>query len=85
MRFKATHVALTSLFNRGVIVDLLGREISRSRRQPVPTAILLCTLRTSTTPMAISLVTKYYRKPPGACSYRCALTITSGVTVVKSS
>jgi two-component system cell cycle response regulator len=42
MRFKATHDALTSLFNRGVIVDLLGREISRSRRERVPTAILLC-------------------------------------------
>ncbi len=42
MRFKATHDALTSLFNRGVIVELLGREISRSRRERVPTAILLC-------------------------------------------
>jgi two-component system, cell cycle response regulator len=42
MRFKATHDALTSLFNRGVIMDLLGREISRSRRERVPTAILLC-------------------------------------------
>jgi two-component system, cell cycle response regulator len=42
MRFKATHDDLTSLFNRGVIVDLLGREISRSRRERVPTAILLC-------------------------------------------
>jgi two-component system, cell cycle response regulator len=42
MRFKATHESLTSLFNRGVIVELLGREISRSRRERVPTAILLC-------------------------------------------
>ena len=42
MRFKATHDSLTSLFNRGVIVELLGREISRSRRERVPTAILLC-------------------------------------------
>jgi diguanylate cyclase (GGDEF)-like protein len=41
MRFKATHDALTSLFNRGVIMDLLGREVSRSRRDRVPTAILL--------------------------------------------
>jgi two-component system, cell cycle response regulator len=41
MRFKATHDSLTSLFNRGVIVELLGREISRSRRERVPTAILL--------------------------------------------
>jgi two-component system cell cycle response regulator len=42
MRFKATHDSLTSLFNRGVIVELLGREISRSRREHVPVAILLC-------------------------------------------
>jgi two-component system cell cycle response regulator len=32
MRFKATHDALTSIWNRGVIMDLLGRELSRSRR-----------------------------------------------------
>jgi len=42
MRFKASHDALTSLFNRGVIMELLGREISRSRRERAPTAILLC-------------------------------------------
>jgi diguanylate cyclase (GGDEF)-like protein len=42
MRFKATHDALTLLFNRGVIMELLGHEISRSRRERVPTAILLC-------------------------------------------
>jgi two-component system cell cycle response regulator len=42
MRFKATHDALTSLFNRGVIMELLGREISRSRSERIPTAILLC-------------------------------------------
>jgi two-component system, cell cycle response regulator len=32
---------LTSLFNRGVIVDLLGREISRSRREHDPVTILM--------------------------------------------
>jgi diguanylate cyclase (GGDEF)-like protein len=42
MRFKATHDGLTSLWNRGVILDLLGRELSRSRREGVSTAILLC-------------------------------------------
>lgn len=42
MRFQATHDALTSLLNRGVIMDLLGREISRSRRDRIPTAIILC-------------------------------------------
>jgi two-component system cell cycle response regulator len=41
MRFKATHDHLTSLWNRGVIVELLGREIYRSRREQACTAVLL--------------------------------------------
>jgi two-component system, cell cycle response regulator len=41
MRFQATHDALTSLWNRGVIMELLGREIVRSAREKVSTAILL--------------------------------------------
>ena len=44
MRFKATHDPLTSLWNRGVIVELLGRELSRSRRENASTAILMCDL-----------------------------------------
>lgn len=44
LRFKATHDSLTSIFNRGVIMDLLGREVSRSRRENIPIAILLCDL-----------------------------------------
>src|SRR5438445_10860755 len=44
MRFKATHDGLTSLWNRGVILDLLGRELARSRRERVSTAILICDL-----------------------------------------
>jgi two-component system cell cycle response regulator len=44
MRFKATHDTLTSLWNRGVIMDLLGRELSRSHRERSSTAILLCDL-----------------------------------------
>lgn len=42
MRFKATHDALTSLWNRGVVIDLLGRELARSNRENSCTAILLC-------------------------------------------
>ena len=42
MRFKATHDALTSLWNRGVTMDLLGRELARSNREQSCTAILLC-------------------------------------------
>jgi two-component system, cell cycle response regulator len=41
MRFKATHDPLTSLFNRGVIVDLLDRELSRSRREKGCTVVML--------------------------------------------
>ena len=41
MRFKATHDPLTGLFNRGVILDLLSRELSRSRREDGCTTILL--------------------------------------------
>jgi two-component system cell cycle response regulator len=41
MRFKATHDPLTSLFNRGVIVDLLARELSRTRRENGCTVIML--------------------------------------------
>jgi len=41
MRFQATHDALTSLWNRGVIMELLARELTRSRREAKCTAILL--------------------------------------------
>jgi two-component system, cell cycle response regulator len=41
MRFKATHDALTSLWNRGVIMDLLGRELMRSQRESGCTIVLL--------------------------------------------
>jgi len=41
MRFKATHDALTSIWNRGVIVDLLGRELMRSQRESGCTVVLL--------------------------------------------
>ena len=41
MRFQATHDALTSLWNRGVVMELLGRELARARRENKCTAILL--------------------------------------------
>ena len=41
MRFKATHDHLTNLWNRGVIVDLLSRELTRSKREDGCTAIVL--------------------------------------------
>ena len=44
MRFQATHDGLTALWNRGMIVDLLGRELARSMRENFSTAILMCDL-----------------------------------------
>jgi two-component system cell cycle response regulator len=41
MRFKATHDALTSICNRGVIMDLLGLELVRSQRGTGCTIVLL--------------------------------------------
>jgi two-component system cell cycle response regulator len=41
MRFKATHDPLTSIWNRGVIMDLLGRELARSQRETGCTIVLL--------------------------------------------
>jgi two-component system, cell cycle response regulator len=41
MRFRATHDQLTSLLNRGAVMDLLTRELHRSRREQKSTAILL--------------------------------------------
>ena len=41
MRFKATHDPLTSLFNRGIIIDLLARELSRTRRENGCTVVML--------------------------------------------
>jgi len=42
MRFKATHDHLTSLWNRGVIMDLVHRELARSAREKSYIALLLC-------------------------------------------
>jgi two-component system cell cycle response regulator len=41
MRFRATHDPLTSLLNRGAILDLLNRELHRSQRENKSAAILL--------------------------------------------
>jgi diguanylate cyclase (GGDEF)-like protein len=42
MRFQATHDLLTSLWNRGVIVELLSHEIMRSRRERSCSAVMMC-------------------------------------------
>ena len=44
MRFKATHDPLTQLWNHGLILEFLERELSRARREGNSVAILLCDL-----------------------------------------
>jgi len=41
LRFKASHDALTSIWNRGAIIEQLERELSRSRRDSSSVGILL--------------------------------------------
>jgi two-component system cell cycle response regulator len=42
MRFKATHDALTGLWDRGAIVNLLQRALTRSLQESFPVSLLLC-------------------------------------------
>ena len=42
MRFKATHDALTSLWDRGAILAFLNQALRRSEREGFPVSILLC-------------------------------------------
>jgi diguanylate cyclase (GGDEF)-like protein len=42
MRFKATHDALTTLWNRGSVVADFERELTRSRREQGVVSILIC-------------------------------------------
>lgn len=44
MHFRATHDSLTAIWNRGVILDLLERELARSYREGGCTAVLLADL-----------------------------------------
>jgi len=41
MRFRATHDTLTHLWNRGMILDLLGRELARSDREHENVGVIL--------------------------------------------
>jgi len=41
MRFKATHDALTGVWNRGTILETLDREITRSRREGSSLGVLI--------------------------------------------
>lgn len=41
MRFRATHDALTHMWNRGVILEMLGRELARSHRECENVGVIL--------------------------------------------
>jgi diguanylate cyclase (GGDEF)-like protein len=41
LEYRAAHDALTTIWNRGAIVDLLSREVARSRREGRPLAVAL--------------------------------------------
>lgn len=87
MRFKASHDALTTLWNRAVILELLERELSRSHRENATTVIILCDIVISkmlTIPSAISLGMSSCGKPQNACWLPCVPTILSGATAARS-
>ena len=44
MRFQATHDQLTSLWNRAVTIELLSREMARSKRDNAYNAVMMCDL-----------------------------------------
>jgi diguanylate cyclase (GGDEF)-like protein len=41
LRAQATHDPLTGLWNRGAILDILERELARTRREPTPLTVLM--------------------------------------------
>jgi two-component system, cell cycle response regulator len=41
MRYAATHDSLTGLMNRGEVLDMLGRELERARRERKPVGVIL--------------------------------------------
>ena len=44
MRHEATHDRLTGLWNRGMILDQLDREVRRARRETAPVAVVIADL-----------------------------------------
>ena len=65
MHFKATHDAVTFLWDRGALLTLFKSELQRASREKRPVSMLLCDvdhLMVSTIRTAISLAMPYYRK-----------------------
>lgn len=44
LRFKATHDSLTSLINRGLVLEMLPQELNRMRQEKNGIALLICDL-----------------------------------------
>lgn len=44
MRYQATHDALTTLYNRGTILEMFEREVERSRRERSSLSLIFCDL-----------------------------------------
>jgi two-component system cell cycle response regulator len=64
MRFKATHDALTGVWNRGAIMETLDREISRSHREGNSMGVLIADLD------HFKSVNDTYGHPAGDCVLR---------------
>jgi hypothetical protein len=76
VRFQASHDLLTSLWNRGAIVELLLREVHRSRRERNCTAVMSATSTISsptTTPSVTPPATMFFAKFPAGCALPSAL------------
>jgi two-component system cell cycle response regulator len=44
LRFRATRDALTNIYNRGTIMDVLHKEVARHQRSHLPLSIIFCDL-----------------------------------------
>ena len=76
MRYKATHDSLTSLLNRGTIMELLARELVRTRREKRCTLVV--------TPMDTRWGMKCFVRLRGGCWHRSALMTSLDVMAEKS-
>ena len=85
---QATRDALTGIWNRPAIIDILIREMERARRSETPSPSSSPTSITSsrsTTPSATSPETPSCATLPTACSRTFAPTTSSGATAARSS
>lgn len=84
MRFQATHNLLTPLWNRGVIVELLLREVHRSCRERNCTAVMMCDICHFKS-FNDSLRSRRQRQFPTGCALPSAPTTWLAATAVRNS